>query len=192
MSILVPGIALAILLTSVTVFADDKLQRPMTPSTPPTSTGGAKKAAAPLGGLQFSVPYSFTSLHKDAQYALIRCVVSTGIDLPDLGTGGLSGLGGGFDNRGGTPPKPKGSASVAIGQGETKVVLNGIAKSGTASIHIAPAGGTSLDQAKTYACVIMLSDGKTQVAPKSQGAPNVPAWAEARPGSTLVVGGALP
>lgn len=139
---------------------------------------------------QFSVPYSFTNVQTDTQYALIRCMVmseGSAISLPAMPSalGEIKGVQVEVPHAGG------GKTAAVLGQGEAKVVLNGAAKSGKASVFVSPAAGASFEQAKSYACLIMLSDGKILVAPKTQGVAGAPAWAEARPGSMVAVSGAI-
>lgn len=183
------------LISGTAALTDEKAQRAVTP--PPAadgarSTGGVKDVGRPIlpAAFQFSVPYSFTNVQKDTQYALIRCaVVSAGSLMPPVS---LPSIGG--DIKGvpiNTPQVGGGSVAAVLGQGETKIVLNGAAKSGKASVVVTPAAGASFEQAKAYSCVIMLSDGKSLVAPKTPGAAGVPAWAEALPGSMLAVSGAI-
>jgi hypothetical protein len=190
------ALAIAIIVTGGTIgFADDKVQRATTPPTVGSqrSTGGVKDMGRPLfpTAFQFSVPYSFTNVQKDTQYAVIRCaVVSDGTQLPSFGLGSLGGNIEGVPIN--SPQMGGGKLAAVLGQGETKIVLNGAAKSGKAIVAVTPAAGASFEGAKAYSCAIMLSDGKNVVAPKNQGASGgVPAWAEARPGSMLAVSGAI-
>jgi hypothetical protein len=186
-------LAIAITVISGTPVLADEKARAVTPPTTggARSTGGVKDTGRPMlpAAYQFSVPYAFTNVQKDTQYALIRCTVTSGgslmppVSMPSGGD--LLGVPINMPQAGG------GKVAAVLGQGETKVVLNGAAKSGKASVVVAPAAGATFEQAKAYSCAIMLSDGKSLVAPKAPGASGSPAWAEARPGSMLAVSGAI-
>jgi hypothetical protein len=112
-----------------------------------TPTPAADLGGHPLGGnpeptsIRFSVPYSFSNVHRDLTHAVIRCVAQI---APN------------------TPP---------IAAGQTTVIVNGQPKSGTAVIVVTPVPGQRLSNAKHYSCGMQVSNGKITMTPQFGAAP---------------------